>query len=97
MRVFRMSMRKFNWTRPYTIGEPVNINIGIFSLQLIVNTSFSFNVHSQNLLPDFISVTVPDEDDPDNSKCVIVEIINIPIVKPFIGGFVNKMTGKGGN
>lgn len=53
-----------------------------------------FNFHSQNLLPDFISVAIPDKDDAENSKCIIVEIINIPIVKPFIGGYVNKLTGE---
>lgn len=48
-------------------------------------------------MPDFISVTVPadkDNDDPLNSKRIIVEIINIPIIKPFLGGYVNKQTGR---
>lgn len=45
-------------------------------------------------MPDFISVTVPDKDDAENFKCIIVEIINIPIVKPFIGGYENKLTGE---
>lgn len=87
-----MSMKKFNWIRPYTIGK-LTIAISVFRMHIIV-TEFAFYFCSQDLLPDFISVTVPDEDDPDNSKCVIVEIINIPIVKPFIGGFVNKMSGE---
>ncbi|XP_055326700.1 IQ and ubiquitin-like domain-containing protein [Sitodiplosis mosellana] len=47
----------------------------------------------QNLLPDFVSVAIPDKDDPLNSKRIIVEIINIPIIKPFLGGYVNKLTG----
>ena len=51
-------------------------------------------------MPDFISVTIPaDKDDDDganplNSKRIIVEIINIPIIKPFLGGYVNKQTGR---
>lgn len=48
----------------------------------------------QNLLPDFISVTIPDKDDFLSSKRIIVEIINDPIVKPFLGGYVNKLTGE---
>lgn len=51
----------------------------------------------QNLLPDFISVTVhpaDGKDDPLNTKRIIVEIINIPIIKPFLGGYVNRKTGR---
>lgn len=48
-----------------------------------------FNRHYR--LPDFISVTVPDKDD---VKSIVVEIVNIPIVKPFLGGYINKLTGK---
>lgn len=51
------------------------------------------------MLPDFISVTVPapNDDDKDgvlNSRRIIVEIINVPIMKPFLGGYINKQTGK---
>lgn len=48
-------------------------------------------------LPDFISVFVSANDDDAGTSIgrrLIVEIINNPIVKPFVGGFVNKLTGK---
>lgn len=48
-------------------------------------------------MPDFISVTVhpaDGKDDPLNTKRIIVEIINIPIIKPFLGGYVNRKTGR---
>lgn len=89
-----MSMKKFNWIRPYTIGK---LAISFVLFCLVCNSYYTkcyFHFRSQNLLPDFISVTVPDKNDPDNSRSVIVEIINIPIVKPFIGGYVNKKTGE---
>lgn len=66
----------------------------MFCLFLVLIKYFKF-IHSQNLLPDFISVTIPNKDDPENPKSIIVEIINDPIIKPFLGGFVNKMTGNG--
>lgn len=28
-----------------------------------------------------------------NNKRIVVEIVNDPIVKPFIGGYLNKLTG----
>lgn len=53
------------------------------------------NRHYQ--LPDFISVFVPANGDSGggilSGRRLIVEIINNPIVKPFLGGFVNKLTG----
>lgn len=45
-------------------------------------------------LPDFISVKIPSDISDEPAKQVIVEIINIPIVKPFVGGFLNRKTCK---
>lgn len=44
-------------------------------------------------MPDFISVTVPDKNNPTNFNRVVVEIVNDPIIKPFLGGYVNKLNG----
>lgn len=63
-------------------------------IYLILITILIDLLNSQNHLPDFISVTVPDRHDPETSKCIIVEIVNIPIVKPFLGGFINNLTGE---
>lgn len=49
---------------------------------------------SQFHLPDFITVVIPAKDtDTEESKEVIVEILNKAIVKPFLGGYVDKTTG----
>lgn len=45
-------------------------------------------------LPDFISVTVADNENASSSKRVVVEVINDPIVKPFLGGYFNRLTGE---
>lgn len=45
-------------------------------------------------LPDFISVTIPDAENSSNFKRLVVEIINDPIVKPFLGGYYNRLTGR---
>lgn len=36
---------------------------------------------------------VPDDGHPSNSKRIVVEIVNDPIIKPFVGGYLNKLTG----
>lgn len=49
---------------------------------------------SQFHLPDFITVVIQsDDNDSDESKEIIVEILNRAIVKPFLGGYVDKTTG----
>lgn len=65
-----------------------------------ITTHSPFNIHypysklcSQYRLPDFISVMVPDDENPSNSKRIVVEIVNDPIIKPFLGGYLNKLTG----
>lgn len=46
-------------------------------------------------MPDFFSVHIPAEDNEEgSSKRVIVEIISKPIVKPYLGGYLNKRKGK---
>lgn len=91
-------MKKSVWTQIYTIGKQLKYNV----IEYFVNSDiviklmfilFMFVIRRQNLLPDFISVTIPDKDDPLNSKRIIVEIINVPIIKPFLGGYVNRQTG----
>lgn len=80
-------MKKFVSIHICTIGKVIKHRNDIVSPKFVP-------FYRQNLLPDFISVTIPDKDDFLNSRRIIVEIINIPIVKPFLGGFVNKLTGK---
>lgn len=66
--------------------------MAVFSEQFlfIYNDCFS-HYH----LPDFFSVHIPNDDDEQaSSKRVIVEIISKPIVKPYLGGFINKRKGK---
>lgn len=70
-------------------ANSVRVRVHVFSLTFLDD-------FRQNLLPDFISVTVHPtngKDDPLNIKRIIVEIINIPIIKPFLGGYVNRKTG----
>lgn len=63
--------------------------ISIFS-SLIYHRPFPSHYH----LPDFFSVHIPAEDsDGASSKRVIVEIISKPIVKPYLGGFINQKKG----
>lgn len=46
-------------------------------------------------LPDFFSVYIPASDSGEMAaKRLIVEIINKPIVKPYLGGYVHKKTCK---
>lgn len=50
-----------------------------------------FRSHYQ--LPDFFSVYIPASDNGEmTAKRLIVEIINKPIVKPFLGGYIHKKT-----
>lgn len=64
----------------------------------LYHSLFSINIkpciHSQFHLPDFITVVIPSENTAsDESKEIIVEILNRAIVKPFLGGYVDKTTG----
>lgn len=36
---------------------------------------------------------MPHDENPSYSKCIVVEIVNDPIPKPFVGGYLNKLTG----
>lgn len=46
-------------------------------------------------MPDFFSVYIPASDCGEMAaKRLIVEIINKPIVKPYLGGYVHKKTCK---
>lgn len=45
-------------------------------------------------LPDFISVAMPDDDVEGKMKHIIVEVINTPIDKPFLGGFIDRNNGE---
>ncbi|KAM7362629.1 IQ motif and ubiquitin-like domain-containing protein isoform 2-T2 [Cochliomyia hominivorax] len=50
--------------------------------------------YSKYRLPDFITVFIPAEDSRNGkSKNIVVEIQNRSIVKPFLCGYVNKITG----
>lgn len=35
---------------------------------------------------------MPDAKNPSNFKRIVVEIVNDPIIKPFLGGYLNKLT-----
>ncbi|XP_031621578.1 IQ and ubiquitin-like domain-containing protein [Contarinia nasturtii] len=72
------------------LANHINESIRVEHEKIRLDTNLYYR---QNLLPDFISVTIPDKDDPLNLKRIIVEIINIPIIKPFLGGYINKQTG----
>lgn len=50
--------------------------------------------YSQFQLPDFISVALPDDDIKGRMKHIIVEVINTPIDKPFLGGFIDRHNGE---
>lgn len=36
---------------------------------------------------------MPNDENPSNPKRIVVEVVNDPIIKPFLGGFLNKLTG----
>ena len=76
-----------DWTLTFTIGECERVS----EREVSGVKAVTFCRHYQ--LPDFVSVFVPNEDGGDaNGRHVIVEIINKPISKPFLGGFINRKT-----
>lgn len=51
--------------------------------------------YSHYHLPEFFAVQIGTDADTDEvAKQIIVEVINRPMIKPFLGGYLNKQTCK---
>ena len=77
-------------------------DFGIVELDLILseeagyhNVNLDTNVYySHFTLPDIITVHVADDGDERLSKDIVVEIENQSIIKPFLGGYVDRKNSK---
>lgn len=61
--------------------------------QIILNAD---SYYSNFTLPDFLPVYVMPENEEQSARRIIVQITNQPIVKPFIGGYINNLTSNFG-
>lgn len=76
----------------FDLGNYSILELGLFSTKLgqIISAE---DAYKDFAIADVITVHVVDSDDEDGYRNVIVEIIDKSIVKPFIGGYVDKDSG----
>lgn len=71
------------------LAKEYNKNVKNKNEQIVMSAD---SYYSNFILPDFLPVYILPENRAKSCKRLIVQILNQPIVKPFVGGYINNLT-----